>query len=221
MTEKTKLSLASKLANVSKACGYVQKQGFNKMQNYKYAQAADVLGKVNEACAEQGIAVTSNAELLEWREVTNSKGNVGSMITVRVTLTLHDTESDATLSAVGLGTGQDYGDKAIAKAQTMAHKYAWMHSLNIATGDDPEADENTDKEPVKSKPKTTESKDKPTAKQLKLIYALAGDKGIKSDQAKEIMNNLFGKTSTKELTQDETRKFITYLQEYGDNDDKS
>ena len=41
-------------------------------------------------------------------------------------------------------SGQDAGDKAVMKAQTAAIKYAYMLSLCIATGDDPEADSKTD-----------------------------------------------------------------------------
>ena len=44
----------------------------------------------------------------------------------------------------GLGNGQDSGDKAIAKGLTSALKYAYMMSLAISTGDDPEADQHTD-----------------------------------------------------------------------------
>ena len=43
-----------------------------------------------------------------------------------------------------IGSGQDAGDKAVMKAQTAAIKYAYMLSLCIATGDDPEADSKTD-----------------------------------------------------------------------------
>jgi DNA-directed RNA polymerase subunit M/transcription elongation factor TFIIS len=33
----------------------------------------------------------------------------------------------------------------LSKAQTQAKKYAWLLALNISTGDDPEADERTDR----------------------------------------------------------------------------
>jgi hypothetical protein len=45
---------------------------------------------------------------------------------------------------VGLGSGQDVGDKAVMKAQTAAIKYAYLMSLAISTNDDPEADSRTD-----------------------------------------------------------------------------
>lgn len=44
------------------------------------------------------------------------------------------------MSIVGLGSGQDSGDKAIMKAQTAAIKYAYLLSFAISTGDDPEND---------------------------------------------------------------------------------
>ena len=43
-----------------------------------------------------------------------------------------------------MGSGQDAADKAVMKAQTAAIKYAFMLSLCIATGDDPEADAGID-----------------------------------------------------------------------------
>ncbi|MBR0289704.1 MAG: hypothetical protein IJQ82_12060 [Selenomonadaceae bacterium] len=55
-------------------------------------------------------------------------------------ITLLDPDSGETLPIKGLGFGQDAGDKAVAKAQTMAIKYAYLNSLAIATNDDPEAD---------------------------------------------------------------------------------
>lgn len=66
------------------------------------------------------------------------------LATVEVTVTLIDAESGETLTLKGLGSGQDPSDKAVAKAQTMALKYAYLASLAIATGDDPEADMHTD-----------------------------------------------------------------------------
>ena len=59
-------------------------------------------------------------------------------------VTLIDSESGESFAIKGLGSGQDAGDKALAKAQTMALKYCYMASLAIATGDDPEADSKTD-----------------------------------------------------------------------------
>ena len=68
-------------------------------------------------------------------------------------ITLIDRDSDESVLITGIGSGQDSGDKAVMKAQTAAIKYAYMLSLSISTGDDPEADartdENTSAEPAK------------------------------------------------------------------------
>lgn len=57
---------------------------------------------------------------------------------------LVDAESGESVTITGLGSGQDSGDKAVMKAQTAAIKYAYLLSMAISTGDDPEADGRTD-----------------------------------------------------------------------------
>lgn len=149
--------LAKKFVEVMRECSYVAKTGSNNFHNYKYATSADVLGKVNAALTKHGIASVVTPSLLNVQEVTTAKGNTERLATVEVTVMLIDSESGESVAIKGLGSGQDAGDKSIAKAQTMALKYAYMASLAIATGDDPEADSKTDeamntKSPVVSSP---------------------------------------------------------------------
>jgi hypothetical protein len=133
-------NIAAKLVKIMQECSYVQKKGVNKFHNYKYASAADVLEKVSESCTKHGVATFANAEILEWRQ--HEKNHYA---TVKVCITAIDQDSGESVTFSGVGCGQDVGDKAVMKAETAASKYAWMMSLNIATGDDPEADETTDK----------------------------------------------------------------------------
>jgi len=151
-------NIAAKLVKVMKTCGYIQKQGKNTFHNYKYAMAADVLEKVNAALVENGLATISEPELIDLRDVTTSSGKTEHLATVKTKITIIDSESGETISAVGLGSGQDAGDKAVMKAETASQKYAWMMTLMIATGDDPEADatvdERTAEKPKVNKPKT-------------------------------------------------------------------
>jgi len=149
--------LAKKFVEVMRECSYVAKTGSNNFHNYKYATSADVLGKVNAALTKHGIASVVTPSLLSVQEVTTAKGNTERLATVEVTVMLIDSESGESFAIKGLGSGQDPSDKATAKAQTMALKYAYMASLAIATGDDPEADVKTDeamttKSPVVSSP---------------------------------------------------------------------
>ncbi len=140
--ENTKI--AKKLVEIMAECARVAKNGINTFHNYKYATAEDVLQKVNEALTKNKIACIVVPELLEFTDVTNLKGNTEHLATVKVGITLIDSESGETAQIYGIGSGQDAGDKAIMKAQTAAIKYAYMLSLCIATGDDPEADIKTD-----------------------------------------------------------------------------
>ena len=136
--------IAKKFVEVMRDCSHVAKNGTNEFHKYKYATAADVLEKVNASLTKHGIASVVTPLLLSMQEITTAKGNTERLATVEVTVTLIDADSGETLTLKGLGSGQDSGDKSVAKAQTMALKYCYLNSLAIATSDDPEADRHTD-----------------------------------------------------------------------------
>ena len=144
--------IAAKLVKVMADCSYVAKNGINSYHNYRYATAEDVLVKVNEALTKNHLACTVKPTIISFDEVTNLKGNKEHLATVSIHIEIIDSESGESVDFYGLGSGQDAGDKAIMKAQTAAIKYAYMMSLCIATGDDPEADTNTDENNVGDKP---------------------------------------------------------------------
>ncbi len=150
--------IAKKFVEVMKDCSHVAKNGTNDFHRYKYATAADVLEKVNAALTKHGLASVVTPNLLNMQQVTTAKGNVEHLATVEVVVTLIDAESGETLTLKGLGSGQDSSDKSVAKAQTMAIKYAYLNSLAIATNDDPEADLHTDDV---MQPKPAQGKTKP------------------------------------------------------------
>lgn len=135
------LRLAAKLALAARACGYVQKDGANQFHRYRYASAAAILGHVNEALCEHGLAVVDTQPEILSVEGTGKE----RVVTARMTVIVADTESDERAIFRGLGSGMDSGDKAVMKAVTAALKYAWMGAFSISTGDDPEADESTDR----------------------------------------------------------------------------
>ena len=140
-------SLKKKWLNVMEECARINKDGYNSFQRYKYASAAGVMETINPALVKNGIASTAEVELLEMREVTlvqETRTKTERLATVKVTVTLHDVDSDEIMTISGIGGGQDAGDKAVMKAQTAAIKYAFMMALEISTGDDPEKNINTE-----------------------------------------------------------------------------
>ena len=136
--------ISKKLVAVMKDCCHVSKNGTNDFHHYDYATAADVLDMVNHSLTSHGIASVVSTSLVDFRDVSTAKGNIEHLATVEISVTLIDSESGESIVIKALGSGQDAGDKAIAKSQTMAIKYAYLTSLAIATGDDPEADSHTD-----------------------------------------------------------------------------
>jgi len=140
-------NIAAKLVKVMQACGgYIQKDAENKKQNYKYVSAAAVMEKVNPALVENNMVSIPVYSVVSEREKSTSGGGLWQLVTVQLELKIIDVDSGESVAAISLGTGYDPGDKAVAKAQTMALKYAWLTALNMGTGDEPEADENTDKQ---------------------------------------------------------------------------
>ena len=137
-------NLAKKMVAVMQECSHVAKNGSNDFHKYKYDTAADVLEMVNESLTKHGIFTTVETNLLEMREVKTAKGNTEILATVETLVTLIDSDSGETAKIKGVGSGQDAGDKSLAKAQTQALKYTYRNSFAIATGDDPEADSHTD-----------------------------------------------------------------------------
>ena len=153
--------IAKKLVEIMKEVSYIEKKGRNTFHNYSYATSADVLEKINQALVKHNLCSIVLTELLRMDEVTTAKGSIEHLVTVKVDVMLVDGDSGETVNFIGLGSGQDSGDKAIMKAQTAGIKYAYMMSFAIATGDDPEADVITDASSViheENRAKSTKNK---------------------------------------------------------------
>jgi len=138
--------VAQKIVAVMKKCGYVQKDGDNRQQKYKYVSEAAVLGKIQPLLVEQNLIAVPKFSLLSEREKPTQNGAVWQFCTVKCQMTIIDSESGESVVVESLGQGVDPNDKGIAKAQTMAQKYCWMKLLQLETGDDPEKDETADRQ---------------------------------------------------------------------------
>jgi len=139
-----KTSLASKIAKVMQAVGYVEKGGTNSAQGYKFVQASAVADKVRSELAKLNVSMTPT--LVEPMGFGQTPSGKQSLVTLRFTWTLTDGDTGETITWQSVGTGADSGDKAVYKAATGALKYALLTGFLIPTGDDPEADSRTDDE---------------------------------------------------------------------------
>ena len=155
MKESEEAKLYTKLAKASAAISSVEKLGRNQEQKYDYVTDSDVSHVVRRACLDAGVFVgMGKAErLCPPDEIVSKHGTKGLREYVQCRIDFIDAETGALHSVASIGTGQDFGDKAMAKAITSAVKYALLKGLCLPTGDDPEGDEETDRQPAAATPK--------------------------------------------------------------------
>lgn len=123
-----------KMSAIMQGVGHIVKDGFNEFHKYRYASAEAVLTKVRQVACEQGLFLETDSEIKHYQP--------GHAV-VKVTLVFTDGENRCTIR--GHGEGADKGDKAMAKANTCAVKYALASGFLVSWGDDPEADRSVDK----------------------------------------------------------------------------
>lgn len=136
-------TLYQKLSKASVLCKNVEKDGTNSFHKYKYASASNVAQIVNEGLHQVGLAAYTRYELVRSEVLQGPKPE--KYVEMKCIVTIADVETGSSIEISAFGSGQDVGDKAIAKAQTMALKYAWITTLQMSTDDDPERDESLDK----------------------------------------------------------------------------
>lgn len=134
------MSLNEKLLQLQAGVQTIAKDGNNTFHGYKYASAAKVVETIKPIANGLGLVILTS--IVEREETKTAKGDGVSH--VDATVTIIDAESGDRISLTAPGTGADKGDKATAKANTMATKYAFLGLVMGTTGDDPEADASTD-----------------------------------------------------------------------------
>jgi hypothetical protein len=137
--------LYRKLAEVMAEVGYVQKQGYNSFHKYKYVTEADLIEAVRQKLAERNVVLIPSVVDVGERPVTSDKGKQSTVTTVKVAFTFCDGDTGELHRAEWAGAGDDPADKGLYKAYTGALKYFLMKAFLIATGDDPEGDDGTDR----------------------------------------------------------------------------
>ena len=183
--------IARKLVLIMGECSHVAKDGFNDYHKYKYASAAGVLEAINAALVKHKVASVVTPTILSNFDVTNAKGNVEHQVTVGCNIMLIDSETGESIDLYGIGTGQDAGDKAVMKAETAAIKYAYLLSLAISTGDDPEADTKTDENSFAEPQRNTSPKPAPSPVPASNSAQTEEDVAVCSACGREISDKVF------------------------------
>lgn len=85
--------VATKLVAVMEKCGYVQKDGDNKQQKYKYVSEAAVLGKIQPVLVEQKLIAIPKFTIISEREKPTANGAIWQLTTVQCEMNIIDSES--------------------------------------------------------------------------------------------------------------------------------
>ncbi len=139
------MTFGQKIVKVMKDCSHVAKDGKNDHQNYAYSSAVKVLERVNRSLCENGLYSSSQIDVIADEMIPGGNNGPKRFCQIKMRLTIHDVDSDKSMTVESLGSSLNNGDKGAAIAQTMALKYAWRNALQISFGDDdPDATENTE-----------------------------------------------------------------------------
>lgn len=150
------LNIGEAFLAIMSEVGYVQKTGFNKSQNYKFAGERQLIEALRPALLKHHvICVPSEATSKVDQIVTESVIIDGKVIekekktfrtVIDYTFVYTHVPSQTHIQVAVVGEGVDMGDKSAYKAATGALKYALRQPFLIETGDEPEAEN----EPAKS-----------------------------------------------------------------------
>lgn len=145
MTDQTidkagRAKLYRKIAVVTAAMKRVPKNGENTFHHYKYATESDLVDAIRDLLHENGLAFLPPT-VLAYTTVEKPNSKQGDVTRVQMEFTIACTDTGETISSVLFADGQDAADKSFYKAYTGGVKYFLMKTFLVATGDDPEQDD--------------------------------------------------------------------------------
>jgi len=134
---RARASLYCKMARVMGELTRLEKTGWNKFHQYKYASESDVADAVRHAMAIHNLALFVQIVRIE-RIDTGRKTSGGSptiLTRVQVEFTFADGDTGATEHRIWEGEALDSDDKGINKAVTAAEKYFLLKTFIMSSGD--------------------------------------------------------------------------------------
>ena len=184
--------------------GMLQKGAHNDYDNYNYFSEAQYKELFTELFSEYGIELFINEVEYQSFEGTD-KQPFGRLVTLACTLIDVDTGYGETSNHTG--EGLDRGDKAGYKATTGAIKKFLSSTFLVATGDDPERED--EKANQVTKRASARSSNSITSGQIAMI------KSLFNDNKKELVELMtpYKKKKIEELTVEEASKIIELKKE--------
>lgn len=216
------------LSQVMAEVGAVRKGDRNNQQNFSFRGIDAVTNAVSPALRKAGVIVTPQVIDYQYGSVTvGSKGTVMGHVKVMVRYTFHAPDGSSVETIVP-AESFDSGDKATAKAMSVAFRTCLLQTLCLPTDDvDPDAT-SYERAPSKAAPThpamQARQDDAPvvpisgnsaSVKQVGAIKALLRGVGLEGDAAKTFIESTIGHAvgSVSELGSREASKVIEALKE--------
>lgn len=139
LVDKSFPSIEECLAKVAEDVREVRKSGHNSSQNFNFRGIDAVVNAVGPAFRRHGVVCLPMVEDLRLEPMPLSGGKQATRVVVTVRYRFHGPNRDH-LDAVSVGEAFDMGDKATAKAMSVAYRTCLLQALTIPT-DDPDPDE--------------------------------------------------------------------------------
>lgn len=217
------VDLYTKLSDIRSKVGVVEKRGRNEAQRYDFVKASDVLQEVRGPLVEAGVLVLPELVEAEVRPTERLDKTTGQIVPglpiTRVTLrfALIDVKSGYREDREWIGEGADPADKGLNKAITAATKTFLIALFQIPSGDDAEADPNTDREHPVGAPASIPKKGSKfgvTAKQLKFISSLRTQNQVGDDDFARLLARFDVGGDVESLTGKDASALIDALKEW-------
>ena len=134
----TTLSVVQALAAASEDVRSVRKDSKNEAQRFNFRGIDAVMNACGPAFRKHGIICIPQTEDVQFEPMQLASGKTATRVVVKIRYVFYGPEGDS-LAAVVYGESFDMGDKALAKAYSVAYRTCLLQTLTIPT-DDPDPD---------------------------------------------------------------------------------
>ena len=140
MTDTTALPIAQAMSAIMKEVGAIAKKDKNTSQGFNFRGIDSVVNAVSPALQKYGVIVVPSVEDYEYSTVEIGKNRTAmGHVKVKVTYTFIGGHGDS-IKATVVGEAMDAGDKATAKAMSVAFRTALLQALSLPTDEaDPDS----------------------------------------------------------------------------------
>lgn len=141
MTEQNSMTVFQALNAVMNDVRAVGKEGFNKHQQFNFRGIDGVMNAVGPALRSHGVIAVPMVEEAQYGTVQTNRGGTMSTVRVKMRVRWYGPAGDS-FDSVTYGEAFDSGDKATAKAHSVAFRTAILQTLCLPT-QEPDPDEHT------------------------------------------------------------------------------